>query len=453
MLVYFSVENYKSINERLELNMRTAPRLRRFSHHATTPTKDRSLKVLRNAVIYGANASGKSNIVKAIKAAQNYVTGDSSRTRSKIKIEPFKITENVKKDTSFYFEFVYSKALFGFGFSVANNIIQSEYLYHLDKSNDFCIYEREITSNNSYKFKSDITIENGFPEDEVEDLKRLLKYSSNEQLFLREAHDKDYVEKLNDIGNLFYPPLYFFLGQLIVIFPDTFYGGLGSDLSTGENSCEYLNLLSNFDTGVSDIQAKKVNSNIFPEDLLERVESQLNEMDRFTIVNFNGEEYRFELTDDNELSISKIIALHKLPNGKLVQFDLNDESDGTRRIIDLLPALSGSETSDEDRSFTYVIDEFDRSLHPNLSRAFIDAFLNDGISNPQDQLIVTTHESSILDNDLLRRDEIWFVQKEDDHSSSLYSLNDYSPRFDKDIRNAYLSGIYGAVPHLNKFKR
>lgn len=199
------------------------------------------------------------------------------------------------------------------------------------------------------------------------------------------------------------------------------------------------------------MKAELTNISIFPKDLVEEILDTLEERDAVCFHTYNNEEYRFELSD-GELVVSKIVAIHELPDGSKIPFKLEDESDGTRRILDLLPALSNRQSSDDDNNFTYIIDEFDRSLHPNLSRAFLEAFLNDGVANPQDQMIVTTHESSLLDNKLLRRDEIWFVQKEDDHSSSLYSLNDYSPRFDKDIRSAYLSGIYGAVPHITRVK-
>ncbi|EML0261739.1 AAA family ATPase, partial [Vibrio cholerae] len=231
------------------------------------------------------------------------------------------------------------------------------------------------------------------------------------------------------------------------------YGGLVRDLAS-DDECNYINLIRNFDTGVSGIKSELVNINIFPKNLKDEVIETLTEGQSVSFVTYNNEEYRFEYNDDRELIASRIIAVHELPDGTKISFKLDDESDGTRRILDLLPALSNRSSSDADypTNYTYIIDEFDRSLHPILSRAFLNAFLNDGVGNPQDQMIVTTHESSLLDNKLLRRDEIWFVQKEDDHSSVLYSLNDYSPRFDKDIRSAYLSGVYGAVPHIPSFK-
>ncbi|HHF3022478.1 AAA family ATPase [Vibrio diabolicus] len=449
MLVYFSVENYKSIDEKLELNLKTAPRLRRLPHHAVAPTTDSSLKVLRSAVMYGANASGKSNIIKAIKFAQSLVTGQQ-RNRRNLKLEPFKLTKNIKKETSFYFEFTYGDALFAYGFTLEGSLIINEYMYHLDKEEQYCFFERVLNENNSYDINTDMYNDSTISSDELDDLIKLIKYSSNEELFVQEAHSKDYVTKLDQVGSVFIPVLYFFFSQLIVIFPDTFYGSLGQDLSSeSKSSCKYIELLNRFDTGVSGLRSENVNLSAFPEEIIMEVEDSLDDGHGLWFIHFKGEDYRFEYDEDKNIIASKVVSIHKLKDGSEVTFELEQESDGTRRILDLLPALANGTIEDQSMSFTYIIDEFDRSLHPNLSKAFLDAFLNESLSSEQNQLIVTTHESSLMDTKLLRRDSIWFVQKEEDHSTQLYSLNDYSPRFDKDIRNAYLSGVYGAVPYLN----
>ena len=121
-------------------------------------------------------------------------------------------------------------------------------------------------------------------------------------------------------------------------------------------------------------------------------------------------------------------------------FSMDEESDGTRRIMDLLPSLAGMSSSDK----VYVIDEIDRSLHPLLSYQLIKLFLSTVSS--QSQLISTTHEVNLLDQKLLRRDEIWFVEKDNTGASHVYSLEEYAPRKDKNIERGYLMGRYGAIP-------
>ena len=124
-------------------------------------------------------------------------------------------------------------------------------------------------------------------------------------------------------------------------------------------------------------------------------------------------------------------------------FDFYEESDGTRRLFDLLSVLITNKEK------VYIIDELDRSLHPNLTYKFIELFL-DLCQGQLNQLIITTHEDRIIDLNLLRRDEIWFVEKRAQGDSIIYSLDSFGNQFDKRVCEAYLEGRFGAIP---KFKR
>ena len=122
-------------------------------------------------------------------------------------------------------------------------------------------------------------------------------------------------------------------------------------------------------------------------------------------------------------------------------FEYSDESDGTQRLFDLIPIFFA-------QNRVILIDEIDRSLHTNLTRKFIEFFFSAANDNSS-QLIATTHDSNLLDLDLLRQDEIWFVERKKDHSSCIYSLNKFKERFDKKIEKEYLIGRYGAIPILD----
>ena len=122
-----------------------------------------------------------------------------------------------------------------------------------------------------------------------------------------------------------------------------------------------------------------------------------------------------------------------------VLFSMSEESDGTIRMLDLLEILIAGENK------TYVIDELDRCLHPSLTYKFVETYLQIA-AQKNIQLIVTTHESRLLDFDLLRRDEIWFINKRTTGESDIYSLEEYNTRFDQKIDKAYLDGRYGGVP-------
>lgn len=121
-------------------------------------------------------------------------------------------------------------------------------------------------------------------------------------------------------------------------------------------------------------------------------------------------------------------------------FDYTDESDGTKRLFDLIPIFY-----ENGRGSLILIDEIDRSLHTNLTRKFLELFFKI-VEDRECQLIATTHDSNLLDLELLRQDEIWFVERQPDHSSKVFSLNKFKERFDKKIDKEYLLGRYGAIP-------
>lgn len=144
--------------------------------------------------------------------------------------------------------------------------------------------------------------------------------------------------------------------------------------------------------------------------------------------------------DKDENIVCKII---KFSHGKKnILFELSEESDGMVRVLDLLEVLLSGEGK------TYVIDESDRCLHPSLTYKFTDTFLKLA-AQKNIQLIVTSHESRLMDFDLLRRDEIWLVNKRKSGESDIYSLEEYNARFDQKIDKAYLEGRYGGVPVFN----
>jgi len=145
--------------------------------------------------------------------------------------------------------------------------------------------------------------------------------------------------------------------------------------------------------------------------------------------------FMITLEEENKIDVTTIVFNH----GNDVEFDFNEESDGTRRILDLIEILF---VSDEK---VYVIDELDRSLHPQLTYKFVEEFLK--LANKRNiQLVITTHEARLLDFGLVRQDEIWISNKNTKGETELYSLDEYNVRFDQKIEKAYLEGRYGGVP-------
>ena len=153
-------------------------------------------------------------------------------------------------------------------------------------------------------------------------------------------------------------------------------------------------------------------------------------------IRINREMYIIRKPSLDEIKVEKIVLKHKNNDS---QYAFSEESDGTQRLFDLIEILMN-----KDSEKVYLIDELDRCFHPELTYKFIERFLK--LTNSNSQLIVTTHESRLLNFDLLRRDEIWFANREKNGPTDLYSLERYNERFDKKIDKAYLEGRYGGVP-------
>jgi AAA15 family ATPase/GTPase len=147
------------------------------------------------------------------------------------------------------------------------------------------------------------------------------------------------------------------------------------------------------------------------------------------------------------LVAKKLMAAHTDVNGKDVVFEMNRESDGSLRAIDLLPAFIDLLSS---KKKVYVIDELDRSLHSRLTRSLLEEYLKSCSITSRSQLLFTTHDLSLMDQDLFRRDEMWVVERGDDGASELIAFSDYKEiRYDKDIRKSYLQGRLGGVPRIS----
>ena len=218
--------------------------------------------------------------------------------------------------------------------------------------------------------------------------------------------------------------------------------GFENETHFGDN---LINYLEKFGTGICGYQLEPISdpSSELPKEIIEDLEQTIKDDEVTTI--FNPNLQRYYVTKENEqIKVFKLLLRHKDETcNSDAWFDMDEESDGTLRLLDLIPLLFRRK---EERESVVIIDELDRSLHPILSYEFISDFLQ---SKGPNQIIVTTHEANLLDLDLLRRDEIWFVEKDHQGSSSVYSLEEFAPRYDKDIRKGYILGRFGAIPMIS----
>ena len=223
-----------------------------------------------------------------------------------------------------------------------------------------------------------------------------------------------------------------------------------SYMADTKNVREICNLIEAFGTGITgfkmvEVPTEKVLSHLpktVRESVVKKIENMISDAPKKSESHINGLIMRsprdfFLLEVKGEDVVCRTIQFSH--NKKEMLYEMSEESDGTVRILDLLEFLLS------DDGMTYVIDELDRCLHPSLTYKFVDSYLQMA-AKKKIQLIVTTHESRLLDFDLLRRDEIWFVNKRKSGESDIYSLEEYNARFDQKIDKAYLEGRYGGVP-------
>ena len=409
MLLNFRFQNFLSFKELTEFSM-IPSQVRSLKHHLKTVNEE--ISVLNFSSVYGANASGKSNFIKALQFAQTVVISSEERVRKSVVRESY-----YKGEISF--KWLYKR--------VNKEDIK---LYEIDydkgiKIEDIIIDNLQINENDKERFKIYISDAN-----------------KSNSLFLQYINAN---ERKLDYSIELYKIYDWFSSTMEVI--STYDGAKGSeDAFLNEEDTEKLaEFLKNFGTGIERIERQVISKQDIDDINRKSIDSiadrliEMNKQDESKIaagmVQTNENIYFFSIDDNNELVIERIYFIHE---GTSSKFPLRAESDGTRRLIEMYGVLNTVKDK------VYIIDEIDRSFHPNLTYEFIKRAL----SNSKIQLIVTTHEDRLLVLKLLRRDEIWFVDKLM-NESRLYSLEDYKVRFDKDIMKDYLLGKYGSVPTFN----
>ncbi len=449
MLIRFNVKNFLSFSEREDGNSEEfsmiAGKVRNKKSHVY---EDEKIKLLKFAAIYGANAAGKSNLVKALDFMRYVVLNGlpKGHTDKYCKIDDV----NKEKESYFELEIMLGNKYYAYGFEVILNQSKfvSEWLIELTSDNkEKLIFIRDINKG-VYKFGDDLK-EKGlidklevYAEDIQEDDSILLLSMMNKN---KKALYQQY-KKATILQNVYV----WIREELDINYANRPISDY-SYMAQNENVEEICRIISAFGTGITgfkmvNVAPDKVLGNIpkrIRDELLSDIETKMAELrnneklEGFSVV-MRSERDFFVLNIDKEENIEcKTI---KFSHGKdHVLFNISEESDGTVRILDLLEVLLSGEGK------TYVIDELDRCLHPSLTYRFVDTFLQLAAKRNV-QLIVTTHESRLLDFDLLRRDEIWFVNKKKTGESDIYSLEEYNARFDQKIDKAYLEGRYGGVP-------
>ncbi len=434
MLVNFSIENFRSFRDRVDFTAIAAPRKKRHADHVKKIKY--GLRILPVASFFGANASGKSNLVKAIALAKLLVTNGIKRDMS-IPVAPFRLNRtNPKKPTSFSFDLYIESEIYNYRFSVDTEKVFAESLSIVKEKTEITLFSRN--SRNEIEL---IQYKRNLQAEEYNFLKFVAKGTRPNQLFLTESIERN-VPHFNKIYE-------WFRDTLVILDPSSKAVNLPLVLSDVSSRSFINSMLTNLDTGIAGLVEKPLppdEANI-PDGLLDIIEGK----PPGTVLNLRNEiddrSYTIRI-EDGDIRFAELQARHDTEEPTHhVDFRISEESDGTRRLIDMLPAFCRLIL--KQAPVTFVIDELDRSMHSHLTRKLIEDFLSSRGENRGYQLLFTTHDTTLLDQELLRQDEIWILEKSEFGSSELYSLSDYKDvRYDLDIAKRYHQGRFGGVPYI-----
>jgi len=435
MLISFKFSNILSFAEVSELNL-NAGKYTKHSDHVARCFGGH--KLLRMSSLYGANAAGKSNVVNALEQLRRIITKGTVDRSEIIPVIPFKFNEpNVP--VCFDIEFITSNHVFKYVLKIKESVIIEEVLYILDKKEEE-FNEVFIRKSNNLK-TIELTLNDVDDNTEKERLREEI-YKDDlrpNQTFLKEGANK-YLRNITEAFT-------WFNKYLIIIGAFSRPYNICSFIEKEKNTAIFSQLFKTFESGISDIQVEKkplekyigfINDN-----LKNNMIASINQTGFSNIS--NGKTDIEVIVENGKLYGKRLKTVHTGKDNKIATFSMDEESDGIRRLFDIMPFFYLLCQGD----YTIVVDELERSIHPILLINLLEYFNSKSFEN-KGQLIFTTHESILLDLNYFRQDEIWFVEKDNHGCSHLYSLSDFKPRYDKDIRKSYLQGKFGAIPITGK---
>ena len=431
MLVEFSVENYRSIQEKQTLSMVAADNETMLDSNTFPVPNNDDLRLVTSAAIYGSNASGKSNLLKAIQVLKNLVIKSASRMQigDKLPVEPFKLnSETAKKPSSFEVIFILDDIRYEYGVSLNRERVFEEWLIAYRNEVQENWFSREYLPDNP-KFEPNEGYKWSFGKGLKGEKKRIQRFVRSNSLFISHAAQNNHPQ-LKEVFD-------FFQDEINMI---SLTEGQLREFDFTIKMCEenhnfreqIVNLLSEADIGISDI----------------RFESEpMDDNIKLVVQNLFSEEFEVRKNANNllEIDFMNVITIHKMNDSNSeIELEIEDESAGTKRLF----YIAGYLLWVLEYGKVLIIDEIDRSLHPVLSKALIKMFNNPEINKNNAQLIFTTHDTTLLDDETFRPDQIWFTEK-DNSMTKLYSLFDFRPRENESLHKGYLLGRYGAIPFIN----
>lgn len=438
MLLKYIVSNYMSIGLPVEFSM--FPTSENVEEHLVKriDTKAGKWKILRRGGFFGPNASGKTTFIKSLHFAKNFIiNGQKSGKGTGINQFRGNIDE-LQGKSLFQFMFYLQGEVYEYGFALGTEQVYEEWLMILTEKGFQPLFARQTSGEG----KTQIEIESRFARkgSKERNLAEVLKDSIGEnqknQLFLYKMYDNG-VKKVERIVEWFQ--------HLKIIFPESEVQGFSLHMGKDDDFRKFiLNSLKNMDTGVEGISVvsdimdfrESIEKLNIPSEIVSQVEDMRN-----GILTFAGRYFIFGEGEKRQTLLVQIKFEHIL-NGKIVPFNVEEESDGTRRLLDLLPMLFALGKNSQ---AIYFVDEIDRSLHTKLSQYLLREFLK-GCEDTDSQIVFTAHDVNLINLEEFGQDEIWFVEKDSNGESHFRPFSDFEIQKGQNALKAYLNGRFGAVP-------
>ncbi len=428
MLIDFTFSNYRSFRDKSVLSMEATG----FGALKSCLIPFKNKAVLPAVAIYGKNGGGKSNIIRAFWVATQFIKS-AQRTQhenASIPVQPFMLNDtSVKEPTSFEFVYVLDGIKYYYGFSATRNEIKSEYLYHAPRGQKAMVFFRE---GQTFTFPTN-----------AEKMKRQLISSAvgKNQLYFAVACT---MNEPSCIKAMKWFREYIFFSRDYVDIPQQL-------LENAENP-NILNAIKTYakvaDLGIQDMEfefrQEDLNSEAdIPGEMPEGIRVALTKFMEALSSAPNSAEAKLQLGEISATSMHQGLA--EDGSSKWFEMSLSDESDGTRKLMALAPAIERV----LENGGVLLVDELEKEMHPLMVQMIVSKFQSSETNRNHSQLIFTTHDTELLSMNLLRKDQIYFTDKSrKSGASSLYSISDLATTTAENIRKSYLLGKYGGTPDL-----
>ena len=438
MLLRFIAQNLASFKNAVEFNC--FPSSKSHSHenhkiecgHAT---------VLRLSAIYGANGAGKSNLLTSIKLLRDMVMSESLSLFNFPESPTFRFdTECLTKPSGMAIEFFAEGNLFYYHIEFDSQNVVVEELFLSKRTKDIKLFVRD---DNGISINADYMV-NASTEQFLDALNRLVRPDMLLLSFLGKYYPKE-MPLVSSAYNWFNLSLEIYTPKTVASFVPQLLD-INPDFEKLVNET-----IPQMKTGISKLVVKKeivsedeIKGNIELQQIAKRAKIQPG-IPVVKIDSQNGDTVNY-VFENNSLYKKTLVSIHQKLDGTEAEMTMGSESDGTRRLIEYMPLFYAVTK----QGGVYIVDEIERSMHPILIKDIIQKLSESNTA--KGQLIFTTHESGLLDQNIFRPDEIWFAQKDSEQATQLYPLSDYNIHKTANIENGYLIGRYGGIPFLSNLK-